>query len=85
MDDFQKTGYAVVWWVVRWHLKAMSNVYNDWIQGAFWKNYMFTCAIDADIQEGDRVTIDSIEYDCQGESMYSWILHNHKRVLLIKK
>lgn len=32
---------------------------------------MFTCAIDADIQEGDRVTIDSIEYDCQGESMYS--------------
>lgn len=80
-DDYTRSSFVASSDVYKWHLRAMTM--RDWITMEAWgKSYTFTTNIEADISEGDRLTMRGIKYDVQGVSDHRGVTFDVKKVLL---
>lgn len=79
----KKSWYAPTGNSYLWKLKSRS-VEKTIDINMFWKVFLFTTDINADILEGDRVSIDGTTYDVQWVQEYTGKIINTKK-LLIKK
>lgn len=78
---YTKGGYIAVSWLFKGHLRPATD--KDGIENrAFGKDYIFTTSDTSDIKEGDKVTIDWVEYNCQWMSSYWGLTFNKKNCLL---
>lgn len=80
-SGFKKSGFSDIGKCYSGHLKAQS--LRDVVDtSAFGREFTFTTAADADIQEGDRLTIDGTNYDVTGFAKFRGISFETRQVLL---
>jgi len=53
-------------------------------QGAFYQTFKMWCAVDTDIEIGDRVIDGDTTYNVKGVTLYDYGRNNHLMVLLVK-
>lgn len=82
-DWYKKSWYTDTGNSYEWHLKAQTVDRTEKLW-AFGKVYVFHTSDTADIQEGDRLKADGVEYDVKGVSDFNWISFQRKQVLLNK-
>lgn len=80
-DTYNRKGYVSTGDSYIWHLKPLSIEKTQQI-GDFWKSYKFTTESTADIQEGDRLVVWSVEYDVSGVVVCNWISFNSLQCLI---
>lgn len=77
-------GFIPTWDTYKWLLKPIEPedaLYVKW----FWKNFQFITKRTADIQESDRLVIDSVEYEVKAEAPWEGITIKYKKILLVLK
>ena len=82
-DWYKKSWFTATGKSYIWHLKAQSILKTQDLT-MFWKVFAFHTEKTADIEAGDRLKIDWVDYDVQGVSDFGWISFDVKQCLLYK-
>ena len=77
---YKKFAFIDTWRTALWHLKAQS-IERSIDNGGFGKVYKFTTD-KTDINEGDRLIIDGVNYDVKWVSDFWWLTFEATQVLL---